>query len=138
MHPKAEQLQDRTRTFAARVIAFCDALPSDVGTRKMTEQLVDSAGSTDSNYRAACRARSLKEFIAKIGLAAEEADESKGWLLLLVRSSRAKIEETRPLIQEADELVAIFVASRKTAIKRLARQQSARRPYSRSKPPNRQ
>ena len=64
------------------------------------------------------RARSRDEFIAKVGVAAEEADESKGWLELLVRSGLTKEESARPLIQEADESTAIFVASRKTAQRR--------------------
>ena len=81
----------------------------------IVDQLLDSAGATDSNYRAACRSRSTREFIAKIGVAAEEADESKGWLELLVRSEQVPEAKARPLIQEADELTAIFVKSRKTA-----------------------
>ncbi len=59
--------------------------------------------------------RSIDEFIAKIGVAAEEADESKGWLELLVESGKATIEAAGALIKEADELTAIFVASRITA-----------------------
>ena len=97
------------------MINFCDALPKDTATQRIVIQLLDSAGSTDSNYRATCRARSPAEFIAKIGVAAEEADESKGWLQLLVESHRASLEDARELIQEADELVSIFVKSRKTA-----------------------
>src|SRR5687768_15453672 len=115
MNPLARELQERTRRFASAVIAFCERLPKDPATRKIVDQLLDSAGSTDSNYRATCRARSPDEFIAKIGVAAEEADESKGWLQLLVASNLATIEDARDLIQEAHELTAIFVASRKTA-----------------------
>ena len=118
MNPKAVELQARTQRFATAVIRFCDRLPKDVATQKIVGQLLDSAGSTDSNYRATCRARSPEEFIAKIGVAAEEADESKGWLMLLVSSSRASLEDARDLIEEADELTAIFVASRKTAKRR--------------------
>jgi len=97
------------------VIRFCEGLPKDVATQKIVDQLLDSSGSTDSNYRATCRARSPDEFIAKIGVAAEEADESKGWLELLVRSSRVNLDLAQPLIQEANELTAIFVKSRITA-----------------------
>jgi hypothetical protein len=64
---------------------------------------------------ATCRARSPDEFIAKIGVAAEEADESKGWLELLVTSNQVRLEDARDLIRESNELIAIFVASRKTA-----------------------
>jgi four helix bundle protein len=118
VNPKAIELQERTRRFATSVIKFCERLPKDPATRKIVDQLLDSSGSTDSNYRATCRARSADEFIAKIGVAAEEADESKGWLQLLVASNLARIDDARDLIQESDELTAIFVASRKTAKRR--------------------
>jgi four helix bundle protein len=115
MNPKAVELQARTQRFAEAVIRFCDTLPKDKATQTIVGQLLDSAGSTDSNYRATCRARSPDEFIAKVGVAAEEADESKGWLELLVKSGRSTIEAAGALIQEADELTAIFVKSRITA-----------------------
>jgi four helix bundle protein len=120
VNPKAVELQERTRRFATAVIKFCDRLQKDAPTQKIVDQLLDSAGSTDSNYRATCRARSPDEFISKIGVAAEEADESKGWLQLLVASNLARIEDARDLIQESHELTAIFVASRKTAQRRKA------------------
>jgi len=95
VNPKAVELQKRTRTFLKRVIKFCDGLPDCVAARRITPQLVDSAGSTDSNYRGACRGRSRREFIAKVGLAAEEADESKGWLQALVEADIGdKLEAT--------------------------------------------
>jgi len=124
MNPKALELQARTQRFAAAVIKFCDGLAKDIATQRIVVQLLDSAGSTDSNYRATCRARSPEEFIAKVGVAAEEADESKGWLELLVASERVSIERTRDLIQEADELVSIFVKSRKTALRRKAEREA--------------
>ena len=92
MHPKTVALQARTQKFAADVIKLCDTLPKDMGTQRIGAQLIDSSGATDSNYRAACRARSKAEFIAKLGIAVEEADESKGWLQLLVASNRFSIE----------------------------------------------
>jgi len=112
MNPKALQLQDRKRRFASLVIAFCETLSQDPACRQIVDQLTDAAGATDSNYRATCRARSPDEFIAKVGIAAEEADETKGWLELLVRTGFASEGSARALIQEADELTAIFVASR--------------------------
>jgi four helix bundle protein len=118
MHPKALALQARTQKFVADVVKLCDALPKDTATQRIVSQLVDSSGATDSNYRATCRARSKAEFIAKLGVAIEEADESKSWLELLVASNRASIEQTRDLIQEANELISIFVTSRKTAEQR--------------------
>jgi four helix bundle protein len=133
MNPKALELQARTQRFAKAVFGFCDTLQKDLATQKIVGQLLDSAGSTDSNYRATCRARSPDEFISKIGVAAEEADESKGWLQLLVETGKASLDAAGPLIQEADELTAIFVASRITAQKnkrereRLERQMKASR-----------
>src|SRR5580765_1435309 len=117
MNSKALELQARTHKFAKDVITFCEALPKDTATQKIVGQLLDSAGSTDSNYRATCRARSTDEFIAKVGVAAEEADESKGWLELLVRTGKTTVEAAGDLIREADELTAIFVQSRITAQK---------------------
>jgi four helix bundle protein len=137
MNPKAVELQARTQNFATAVIKFCEGLPTDAATQKIVDQLLDSSGSTDSNYRATCRARSPDEFIAKVGVAAEEADESKGWLELLVRSSKVSLDVAQPLIQEANELTAIFVQSRITAEKnkrereRLERQMKASRRRSR-------
>ncbi|HTM23920.1 MAG TPA: four helix bundle protein [Vicinamibacterales bacterium] len=115
MNPKTIELQDRTRRFAASVIAFCESLSCGPAAQRILVQLIDSAGATDSNYRAACRARSKAEFIAKLGVAIEEADESKGWLQLLVVSNQVSPATAAALIQEADELVAILVKSRKTA-----------------------
>ncbi len=138
MNPKAIELQARTQRFATAVIKFCQRLGNDAATQKIVGQLLDSSGSTDSNYRATCRARSPDEFIAKIGVAAEEADESKGWLQLLVASNLARIDDARDLIQESDELTAIFVASRKTAQRRKAegdRIQKQLREGNRRRPP---
>jgi four helix bundle protein len=115
MNPKTADLQARTRRFAANVIAFCEQLPQTIACQRIAPQLIDSAGATDSNYRAACRARSKAEFIAKLGTAVEEADESKGWLELLVESKQVKSESAEALIQEANELISIFAKSRMTA-----------------------
>jgi len=109
------------------VIRFCETLPKDVATQTIAAQLLDSASSTDSNYRATCRARSTDEFIAKIGVAAEEADESKGWLELLVSSGKTTSDAAGALIKEADELTAIFVASRITAQKNKAERNELKR-----------
>jgi four helix bundle protein len=125
MHPKALALQDRTHQFFLRVTRFCDSLPPNPTTRSIGAQLLDSAGSTDSNYRGACRARSHDEFISKIGVAAEEADESKGWLSVLLERGYGDRDEAGALIRESDELTAILTASHKTACqRRTARRQS--------------
>jgi four helix bundle protein len=127
MNAKALALQRRTQEFAAQVIKFSQTLPMGAVCQEIVKQLTDAAGATDSNYRATCRARSPDEFIAKVGVAAEEADESKGWLELLVRSGFITEGAVRELIQEADELTAIFVASRKTAERRKGEREGLRK-----------
>ena len=89
--------------------------------------MIDSAGSTDSNDRAGCRGRSKREFIAKLGLATEEADESKGWLNALVARGLGDVAEARVLLKEADELISIFVKSQITAKRSPARNGRLRR-----------
>ena len=115
MNQKALALQARTREFAKRVIELCEALPVSPATDSIKQQLIDSSGSTDSNYRAACRARTRKEFIAKLGVVVEESDESLGWLQLLIDSAICSTDSAKSLASEANELVSIFVKSELTA-----------------------
>lgn len=117
-NPKAKALIARTAAFADAVIDFCEALPERQAINKIKGQLLDAATSVAANYRAACRARSRAEFIAKIGVVREEADESHGWLLMLVRKKACKSEAAAALVQEADELTAIMNASYGTASRR--------------------
>jgi four helix bundle protein len=123
VNPKALALQERTRSFLCRVIRFTEKLPNHEAVRRIVPQLLDSAGSIDSNYRGACRGRSIREFIAKVGVAAEEADEARGWLHALREAGIGDHAEATALMQEADELTAIFVASQKTARKNMAAKQ---------------
>ena len=109
-----EELRNRTKSFALDVIRFCGKVQAD-GTRDMTGQLMRAAASVGANYRAVCRARSDVEFIAKLGVAIEEADESAYWLELLTESGLAASTETSALRNEAAELTRILVASRRTA-----------------------
>ncbi|HEY2434032.1 MAG TPA: four helix bundle protein [Vicinamibacterales bacterium] len=133
MNPKTVELQARTRRFAASIITFCEQLPQTAACQRMVPQLIDSAGATDSNYRAACRGRSKAEFIAKLGVACEEADESKGWLLLLVESKQVEGPTVEALIQEADELTSIFAKSRITAEARKQEQDRLNKQASRTR-----
>ncbi len=126
MNSKAVALQARTRSFAKRVIRLCEGLPATAAADSIRDQLLRSSGSVDSNYRAACRARTTKEFIAKIGIVVEDADESLGWLELLIETSISTTDEAKELADEANQLVAIFVQSEKTA-KRNYEAQLARR-----------
>ncbi|HTH00497.1 MAG TPA: four helix bundle protein [Vicinamibacterales bacterium] len=87
MNAQALALQARTHAFAKAVIKLCEELPTGPAADSIREQLLDWSGSTDSNYRAACRARTRKEFISKLGVVVEESDESLGWLRLLIETS---------------------------------------------------
>jgi four helix bundle protein len=126
MNEKADGLKKRTHDFFIRVIQFCRDVPPSIEGDSIVDQLVDSAGSTDSNYRAACKARSRKEFIAKVGVAAEEADESLGWLQALRDARLGDAKQLPELIKEANELTSIFVSSHKTATARLAAEEEDR------------
>lgn len=125
MRPQTRELRERTHKFFVNVIKLCDSLPETPACRTIGEQLLRSSGGADSNYRAACKSRSKKEFIAKIGIAAEEADESQGWLEALKDAGLVDASAAAPLIKEADELTSIFVASGKTAAQNLANEQLA-------------
>jgi four helix bundle protein len=117
LNTKAEALQERTAAFAVAIIRLCETIRDSMATRTIKSQLIDAATSVAANYRAACRARSRAEFIAKIGLVREEADEAHGWLCMLVNIGAVK-ESAAPHIKEANELTAIFSASYLTARRR--------------------
>ena len=109
-------LKARTKEFALRIIRLVDALPNTVKGRAIANQIMRGATSVAANYRAACRARSRAEFIAKIGVVEEEADETAFWLELIVDSNIRSEKQVEPLLKEAGELVAIMAASRKSAV----------------------
>jgi four helix bundle protein len=111
-----DELKARTKEFALRVIRLVDALPTSVKGRAIANQIMRSSTSVAANYRAACRARSRAEFIAKIGVVEEEADETAFWLELFIDSKIRSKTQIEPLLKEAGELVAIIAASRKSAI----------------------
>jgi four helix bundle protein len=110
------ELKARTKQFALRVIRLADGLPTTVKGRAIANQIIRSATSVAANYRAACRARSRAEFIAKIGVVEEEADETAFWLELIVEANIRSEKQIAALLKEAYELVAIMAASRKSAI----------------------
>jgi four helix bundle protein len=115
----AEELKRRTKAFALRVIRLVRALPKSPERRVISDQLLRSSTSMAANYRAACRARSRQEFLAKISLVIEEADESAFWLELMADAELVSAVRLCNLRSEANELVAIFNASRITARKAL-------------------
>ena len=111
----ADELKLRTKQFALRVIRLVAALPKTIEGRAIANQLVRCATSVAANYRSACRARSRCEFVAKMGVVLEEADETQLWLELIVESKLLPVKRVEPLLEAANELVAIFVTSRKSA-----------------------
>jgi four helix bundle protein len=113
---RSADLKARTKQFALRVIKLVDALPRTIQGRAVANQIIRSATSVAANYRAACRARSRAEFIAKIGVVEEEADETAFWLELIIDSALLTETRVRPLLTESGELVAIMAASRKSAL----------------------
>jgi four helix bundle protein len=113
-----EQLQHRTKQFALRGIRLVESLPKGRTAEVVGRQLLRSATSVGANYRAACRAKSTADFIAKMGIVEEEADESLYWMELLIEAGIVKAELLEALMKEADELLAMTVASINTARKR--------------------
>jgi four helix bundle protein len=111
-------LKERTKAFALRILKLVDALPKTTAGRALGAQLVRSGTSVAANYRAARRAKSTAHFISKLGDVEEEADETLFWLELLEASGIVPAQRLTPLEQEANELVAIVVASIKTARRR--------------------
>lgn len=111
----AEALKQRTREFALQVFKLVDALPRSKSVEIIGNQLARAASSIGANYRAACRGRSKADFISKIGIVEEEADETQYWLELLMDMGKTNQQEIITLLEEAKELKAIFTASGKTA-----------------------
>ena len=105
----------RTKAFALRILKLVDALPKTTAGRALASQIVRSGTSVAANYRAACRARSTADFIAKMGIVEEEADETLFWLELLEESELVTAAKLTAIKEEANELIAITVTSIKTA-----------------------
>ncbi|SRR5216684_1217266 len=114
MESRAEELKSRTKRFALRVIKLTRALPRCPESRVIGYQMLRSGTSVAANYRAACRARSRPEFLAKLGVVVEEADETVFWLELLSEAGLVRPELLSDIISEGNQLVAIFSASQLT------------------------
>ncbi|MBI3193730.1 MAG: four helix bundle protein [Ignavibacteriae bacterium] len=110
-----EELKARTKKFALNIIKLVEALPNGRTGDVLGKQLLRSATSVGANYQSACKARSKADFISKITIVEEEADESQFWLELIEGSNLSKLDAIKPLLIEAKELTAIFTASGKTA-----------------------
>ena len=109
------ELKDRTKQFALRILKLVEALPNSKSGKIVANQIGRAGTSVGANYRAACRGRSKAEFIAKLGIVEEEADECIYWLELVADGKILRADSVAPLKQEAEELVAIMAASRITA-----------------------
>jgi four helix bundle protein len=115
MSTTPRELKDRTKRFAVSVIDLCRELPQTFEGREIGRQLLRAGTSVAGNYRAACRGRSHAEFIAKLGTVLEESDESLFWLEIIVDAKIKPMTRVAKLMDEADQLTAIFTASLKTA-----------------------
>ena len=110
-----EELRSRTKAFAVRILRLFRALPRSAEAQIVGRQLARSGTSVAANYRAACRARSHAEFLSRIGVVAEEADETVFWLELMMDAELMPARRVELLLGEARELTAIFSSSRQTA-----------------------
>jgi four helix bundle protein len=112
------EMKERTKKFALRILDLADALPRTRTGNVIAGQIVRSGTSVAANYRALCRAKSRADFINKTSIVEEEADETCLWLELLIQRGVLPLRRIQSLLEEANELTAIFVASRKTAVSR--------------------
>jgi len=117
----ADELKTRTKQFALRILKLVAALPNTVQGRAIANQLVRAGTAVAANYRAACRGRSKAEFIAKLGVVEEEADESAFWMELIIEGGLLKEKQVESLLTEAVELRKIIASSRISASASLRR-----------------
>jgi four helix bundle protein len=113
-----DEMKQRTKLFALGIIQLVESLPKERTAGVLGGQLLRSGTSVGSNYRSACRAKSIADFISKMGIVEEEADESSYWMELLIEAGIEVNIKMKALMKEAEELLAITVASIKTARKR--------------------
>ena len=121
-----EQLRTRTKKSATDIVRLCETLPRNSRAQEIATQLVDSASGIGSNYRSACRARSHDDFINKLAITLDCADESFYWLQVLTESAIDDSAATRTYRGEAEELTKIFAASLRTAKRNRPKRKSAR------------
>ena len=109
------ELKDRTKSFAIRIINLVNTLPKSQPGVVVANQLLRSGTSVGANYRSACRARSHADFISKLGIVLEEADESLYWMEIIVEANLLEQKRMVEIMLEANELIAIFTTSLKTS-----------------------
>ena len=127
MHEFAEELRQRTFQYGLRIIAVCRSLPDQWIEREIGKQLLRAGMGVTGNYWSACRGRSDKEFIAKLGVAVDEADESVLWLTTVIQGGIRADLETKSLLGEGQEIRAILSKSHKTARENRRRKARAKR-----------
>lgn len=110
-----DELKRRTKRFALGIMTLVEQLPKTVTGRAIGGQIIRSGTSVGANYRSACRGRSRAEFLSKLGTVEEEADERAYWMELIIEGKLLPLDLVEPLVREANELVAIMTASRKSA-----------------------
>jgi four helix bundle protein len=110
-----DEMKLRTKAYANRIVKLCSALPNNWVAQTLGKQLLRCGTSVGANYRAVCRAKSSSDFINKLRIVEEECDESLFWMELLVENNLIKPARLNELTREADEILAIIVASAKTA-----------------------
>jgi four helix bundle protein len=115
MNSETEQIRQRTKSLAIRVVRLYRSLPTTKDAQVIGGQLLRSGTSVGANYRAVCRSRSRAEFVSKLGIVLEEADETVFWLELLDETGVVVPNKIADLLGEARELTAIFTASQRTA-----------------------
>jgi four helix bundle protein len=113
-----ERMKQKTKVFAVEVISFCQSLKSDRASSVVSYQIIKSATSTGANYRAACKARSKKEFFSKLCIVIEEADETKYWLEVILEANLSnRTEFLNKLYNEANEITKIMSSARNSIYK---------------------
>ena len=120
-----DELKARTRAFALRVIRVAESLPETPTAKVIRNQLLRCGSSVGANYRAACRAKSRADFVSKMGIVEEEADETIYWMELLIDADIVKRARIADLLEEADQILSIVISSIKTAKRIRANPQSA-------------
>ena len=110
----ANQLKNRTKVFSIAILELVEKLPNTISGRAVANQIIRSGTSVGANYRAVCRARSDREFIAKMSIVIEESDETMFWLEIIIEKQWIDKSEVEVVWKEGNELTAIFVSSMKT------------------------
>ena len=110
------ELKERTLDYGIRVMNMAEKLPPTKASNIISDQIMRAAFSVGANYRAACRAKSARDFINKLKIVLEESDETMYWMQVIVKAQIIEEAKMSAIMREADELTAIFAAALKTAI----------------------